>query len=109
MDFSYSEEQTSLRDLARKIFEDLATNDRLKEIERRDPVFDENLWKELAQAHLLGAALPESLGGSGFGFFELCFLLQEAGRAVAPVPLLPTLVLGALPLERYASADLKQR
>ena len=37
MDFSYSEEQTSLRDLARKIFEDLTTNDRLKEIERRDP------------------------------------------------------------------------
>ncbi len=108
MDFSYSEEQTSLRDLARKIFEDLATNDRLKEIERRDPVFDENLWNELARANLLGVALPESLEGSGFGFFELCLLLQEMGRAVAPVPLVPTLVLGALPLERYASEELKQ-
>ncbi len=30
MDFSYSEEQTSLRDLARKIFEDKVTQERLK-------------------------------------------------------------------------------
>lgn len=101
MDFSLSEEQTAVRDLSRKIFEDLATADRLKEIESLDPVFDKRLWHELARANLLGVALPESVGGSGFGFFDLCLLLHESGRAVAPVPLLPTLALGALPLARF--------
>ena len=109
MDFSYTDEQNSLRDLARKIFEDLAANDRLREIEARNPAFDEVLWKELAKTSLLGAALPERFGGSGFDFFELCLLLQEAGRAVAPVPLLPTLVLGALPIARFGSEEQQQR
>jgi alkylation response protein AidB-like acyl-CoA dehydrogenase len=34
----------------------------------------------------------------GFGLTELCVLLEELGRVVAPVPVLPTLVLGALPI-----------
>jgi acyl-CoA dehydrogenase len=87
MDFALNEEQEALRDLARKIFGDLASNERLREVEALDPVFDETLWRELAKSHLLGLALPEAYGGSGFGFYELCLLLIEAGRAVAPVPL----------------------
>ena len=109
MDFSYNEAQTALRDLAQKIFNDLAAPDRLREIEARDPVFDETLWHELAKANLLGLALPEEAGGSGFGFFDLCLLLQESGRAVAPVPLVPTLVGGALPIARHGSDAQKRR
>ena len=108
MDFSLSDEQVELRDLARKILEDIATNDRLKEIESKDPVFDERLWRELAKASLLGVAIPEEFGGSGFGTFELCVLLQEIGRAVAPVPAVATLALGALPIAAWGSPAQKQ-
>jgi len=108
MDFSFSDEQVALRDLARKILEDLATNERLKEIESKDPVFDEKLWSELAKANLVGVAIPEEFGGSGFGSFELAILLQEVGRAVAPVPALATLALGALPITAWGSAEQKQ-
>ncbi len=108
MDFSLSEEQLALRDLARTILEDIATNERLKEIESKDPVFDEKLWGELAKANLVGVAIPEEFGGSGFGSFELCVLLQEVGRAVAPIPAVATLALGALPIATWGSETQKQ-
>ena len=103
MDFHFSEEQQDLRQLARQILEDKATNERLKGVEAQDEVFDADLWQALADASLLGAVLPEEHGGSGMGFFDLCVLLQECGRAVAPVPVLSTLALGALPLAAFGS------
>jgi len=45
-------------------------------------VFDADLWRELGRANLLGVAIDEAHGGLGFGYFELCLLLQEIGRAV---------------------------
>ena len=50
--------------------------------------FDRELWAELAEAGLLGIALPERRGGGGLGFLELCLVLEEVGRTVAPVPAL---------------------
>ena len=108
MDFSLSDEQVQLRELARKILSDLATNERLKDIEASAPVFDEDLWQELGRSNLLGVAIEDEHGGSGFGFFELCLLLQEIGRAVAPVPVYATQVLGALPISAFGSESQKR-
>ncbi|MCY4425906.1 MAG: acyl-CoA dehydrogenase family protein, partial [Halieaceae bacterium] len=49
-----------------------------------------------------------SAGGSGLGFTELCLLLEQQGRRVAPIPLYATLVLGALPIQQFGS-DRQQR
>ena len=103
MDFSLTEEQTAVRDLARKILEDLATNERLKEVEAQQPVFDRELYAELAKANLLGVAIPNAHGGDDMGFFTLCVLLEEVGRSVAPVPVAASLALGALPIARFGS------
>jgi alkylation response protein AidB-like acyl-CoA dehydrogenase len=70
---------------------------------------DDALWSTLAEANVLGLAVPESLGGMGLGLLELCVLLEEIGRAVAPVPVLPALVLGGLPLARFGSPAQQQR
>ena len=51
--------------------------------------------RELAKANLLGIALPESHGGLGFGFLDLCLVLQEVGRHVAPLPVDPDARVGA--------------
>jgi alkylation response protein AidB-like acyl-CoA dehydrogenase len=109
MDFSFSDEQQALREVARKIFEAEVTAERLREIEKGEERIDRRLWTELAKANLLGAALPEAHGGSGFGFFELCMLLQEAGRAVAPVPTWATLACAALPIARFGSEAQRER
>jgi len=109
MDFSFSEDQEALRQLARTIFDDHCTHERLKAVEATPEWFYRSLWAELAKANLLGVALPEDVGGGGLTFFELCVLLEEQGRAVAPLPLWPTLVLGALPIDHFGSAAQRKR
>jgi alkylation response protein AidB-like acyl-CoA dehydrogenase len=109
MDFHFSEEQTALRELAREILEKELSLERLKQVEAEGDWFDRELWAKLAEANLLGLAVPEALGGMGMGFLEFCVLLQEVGRAVAPLPALPTLVYGGLAIARFGSDAQKQR
>src|SRR3712207_1448006 len=105
MDFSYSEEQAALGEVAEQIFATV-THERLTELERDgDAVFDREAWGQLAEAGVIAAVVPESHGGSGLGIADLVKVLEAAGRAVAPVPLVPTLALGALPIVRYGSAE----
>ena len=108
MDFNFSEDQIMLRDLARGILEKEVSPERLREIEADPEWFDGALWSTLAEAGLLGLVVPEALGGTGFGLQEVCVLLHEIGRAVAPVPVLPTLVLGALPIVEFGSEAQKK-
>lgn len=105
MDFSFSEEQEAVQQLAGQIFEGQATHERVREVEGGSERFDRELWNELAKADLLGIALPESVGGGGFGLIEALLVLEEAGRRVAPIPLWSTILLGALPLAEFGSDD----
>ncbi|MFT4822558.1 MAG: alkylation response protein AidB-like acyl-CoA dehydrogenase [Halioglobus sp.] len=106
MDFSYSEEQLEVVELAKKILGDQTEPDRLKVIETQTDHFDEKLWADLAQAGLLGVAIKEEYGGMGFGFETLCLLIEEVGRTVAPVPVITALVSTAHTLQRFASKDI---
>ena len=105
MDFAFSEEQEAVAESAAAVFAGTSTAERVAEVERSEARLDESLWAELARAHLLGLAVPEAHGGSGLGLVELCLVLEQQGRHVAPVPLWATAVLGALPLSRYGSAE----
>jgi acyl-CoA dehydrogenase len=111
MDFSFSEEQDAVRELADRIFTDLATQERLREIEA-DPSgdrFDRKLWAELAAAGLLGIALPEDVGGAGLGFLETGLLSEVAGRTAAYVPVVETLAAAAPAVARFGSDAQRQR
>jgi len=103
VDFSFSEDQESIRELARKILEERVTPERLKELEATPDVFDRDTWRALADANLLGVAIPEAHGGMGMGLVELGLLLEEVGRTVAPLPVHATLVAGALPVARFGT------
>ena len=109
MDFSFSEDQVAIRDLAHQIFTDRASDEFLLEFSRTDKTYDEELWQTLAEQGLLGLSAPESAGGSELGFTELCLMLEEQGRRVAPVPLLGNLVMAGLPLARFGSDEQQQR
>ncbi|MBE1489837.1 acyl-CoA dehydrogenase family protein [Plantactinospora soyae] len=51
--------------------------------------YDRDLWDRLTGELGLGAlAVPAELGGAGAGFREVAVVLEELGRAVAPVPYL---------------------
>lgn len=92
MDFTLGEEPAAVRDLARQIFTDRATQARIKDAEGSGHGYDEGLWAELGETGLLGVALPESAGGAGLGAAGLAVLLEEQGRTVAPVPIWPAVV-----------------
>jgi alkylation response protein AidB-like acyl-CoA dehydrogenase len=109
MDFSLTDEQRAIAELAAQILSDRCTLGRLKAVEASDDGYDRELWADFAKAGLLGAALPESAGGSGAGFVDVCLLLEQQGRRVAPIPLLPAIVSAAMPLARFGSAEQQQR
>ena len=111
MDFSISEEEEAIRDLAHQILSDGCPAEHLAEIERAEggDGYDHDLYRALAEAHLLGVALPEKFEGAGYGLGALLVLLEEAGRAVAPLPLLPVLAQAAPAITRYGTDAQRDR
>jgi alkylation response protein AidB-like acyl-CoA dehydrogenase len=87
MDFTFTPEQDEAAELAARILKARATNERMRAVEAEGSRFDRDLWAELGSAGLLGLALPEEYDGAGLGLVELCRILVEVGRTVAPVPL----------------------
>lgn len=111
MDFSITDDQKSLQDLAAEILGDVVTHDHLKVLEAQSwSVFDRDLWRRLVQAGIVGIAIPEPYGGGGLGFLEVALVCEQVGRTVAPVPAAQTLttsyVLGALGPAELAAAVL---
>ena len=77
MDFTFSSEADDAAALAATILKDHTAPERLKEVEAAGDRFDPVLWK----------ALSDAFDGADLGFIELCRVLVEVGRTVAPVPL----------------------
>jgi alkylation response protein AidB-like acyl-CoA dehydrogenase len=111
MDFSFSEEQQTVGELATRIFTDLSTHERLREFEAEPEGdrFDRKLWSELAGAGLLGIALPDQVGGAGLGFVETGLIVEAAGRSAAYVPVIETLAAAAPAVAQFGSEEQIQR
>ena len=108
MDFSFTEEQEAVRQLAEQVFTGTATVERVKEVEASEDRVDHQLWKELATTGLLGIGLPEAHAGAGLGLVEVCLVLEAQGRRVAPVPYWPT-VVAAQTLAEFGTDDQQAR
>lgn len=108
MNLTLDETQQDLRRLAAQIFAGRGSAKRIAAIEETPEAFDRELWRELADAGLLGVAIPEKLGGLGFGCVELGLVCEELGRVVAPVPLVATACAAQL-IAQAGSAEQQQR
>lgn len=105
MDWSFSEEQEQLAALTREILTDALTEERMREVESGEDRFDRDLYSALASAGVLGVALPTAVGGGGYGPVEQARVLVELGRAVAPVPVLPSIVMGAAAVAEFGTPE----
>jgi alkylation response protein AidB-like acyl-CoA dehydrogenase len=85
------------------------SHERLLALEKSGEWFDTELWSEIARAGLTALAIPEAFGGGGLGIEELCAVFEEQGRHTAPVPLLATAVLGALPIAEFGTPEQRER
>jgi len=109
MDFSFSEEQEAVRHLARQIFADHTSHERLRELEQSGVWFDADLWRDLATAGLTALSLPGAIGGGDCGVLEVCLVLEEAGRHLAHAPLAATLLLGGPAIAEFGTAAQQKR
>jgi len=109
MNFSYSEEQQAIFDLAAQILQKGTTQERLREVERsQGPRFDRDLWAEFGRAGLVAVGVPEAYDGGGLGFLELAGVIEHIGRTTAPIPFFETTVLGGLAIAEFGSAAQKK-
>ncbi|MEU4926255.1 acyl-CoA dehydrogenase family protein [Streptomyces yokosukanensis] len=93
-DLLYSEEEEALRAAVRDLLTDhCAPADVIARAESGTP-HDLSVWKSLAEGMgLAGLLVPEEQGGQGASAREAAVVLEELGRAVAPVPYLTSAVV----------------
>lgn len=109
MDFSLSQETEAVRELATRILTEQSSPERLAQLDAGDEWLDRRTLRELADAGILGIALPEEVGGGGMGFLELHYALEQVGATAAHVPLWETAAVGALAIDRHGSDEQRRR
>ncbi|MDB5970173.1 MAG: acyl-CoA dehydrogenase [Hydrocarboniphaga sp.] len=107
MDFSFTTEQQLLRDSLQSFLRAQYRFDMRSAVLCSDSGWRPELWRELGELGVLGAALPERIGGSGGGAVETMIVMEELGRALVVEPYLESVVLtaGLLACIRSERAD----
>ena len=78
-----TEDQTSVRDTARR-FAESEILPRAAAIDRED-AFDRTLYRGMAELGLFGISLPEVAGGSGLDTVSVCLVMEELSRCSAAI------------------------
>jgi butyryl-CoA dehydrogenase len=110
LDYGLTEEQTSIRDLARKIAEQ-----ELRPVSAQYDLSGEFPWpvvKTMADAGLFGTFIPEEYDGiaGGSPTLNLCLVTEELSRACGGIALsLAGTALGAMPIILSGSDEQKRR
>ena len=90
MDFTFTDDQQQLRTAVRRLGRETAAPDAL--------------WRVLtAELGLTAIGISEDRGGAGGDFVDAAVVIEEAGRALLPVPLTTVLVAGSV-LDRGGDA-----
>ena len=92
MDVLLNEEEEMVKNAAREFLEGECPPSLAREMEVDDLGYPPDLWRQMAQLGWLGMSLPESLGGQGLPVTYLGIIIEEIGRAIAPVPFQSTTV-----------------
>jgi alkylation response protein AidB-like acyl-CoA dehydrogenase len=98
-DLLYSDTEEALRDSVRRLFADRCPPESLMAAYGPTPQDFSGVWHALAaDLGVAGLLVPEELGGAGAGAREAAVVMEEIGRAVAPVPYLTSAVLATVAL-----------
>ncbi|MFA7249724.1 MAG: acyl-CoA dehydrogenase family protein [Dehalococcoidia bacterium] len=102
-----NEEEQMVRDSARSVLESECTTALARAMEKDALGYPPALWKQIADLGWVGMCLPEAYGGQGMALTYLGLIIEEMGRAMAPLPLLSTAV-PAMTIAEFAPDALKQ-
>jgi alkylation response protein AidB-like acyl-CoA dehydrogenase len=109
MELALTEEQTMLRDTVRELLHRFYDGEALTKSGDTDPGWNRTVWKQLADLGVLGLTIPEEDGGVGAGPVEAMLVQEELGRALAPEPVLDSVVIPAELLRLAGGAEQRQR
>ena len=102
MDVLLSEEEQMVKNLAREFLEGECPPSLARAMEQDDLGYPPGLWKQMADLGWFGMSLPEAYGGQGLPLAYLGIVMEEVGRAIAPVPFHSTMV-AALAINAHGS------
>lgn len=94
MRFAFTDQQLEFRNALRPVLDKECTTSDLRSAFAA-PAPRSDRWNTLAEMGIVGLTVPEEHGGLGMGLLDLVLLLEEAGRAGLPEPLLETTALAA--------------
>jgi alkylation response protein AidB-like acyl-CoA dehydrogenase len=98
-DLLYSEIEEDLRSSVRALLAERSPWHAVLARTEQDETTDLKLWRALAaELGCAGLPVPEADGGAGASFRETAVVMEELGRAVAPVPFLGSAVLATAAL-----------
>ncbi len=93
MDFSFTEEQTLLRNTVQSFLQDKYDFDTRRKISASADGWSKEIWGQFAELGLLAAPFSEEQGGLGGGPIETMILMEEFGRALVIEPFMETVVI----------------
>src|SRR5262245_52155224 len=94
MQLGLTEEQELLQRTFAELFAAESSPARVRAAEATG--FDPGLWKHLIETGAIGIRVPEALGGSSAGLHDAAILAEQAGRALASVPLVEAICAAGL-------------
>ena len=86
MDFSLSEDQRAIAEMADGLFRDNCSDEQMRDYDLAAKPFMDDVWQTCIDTGLHALAIPEEFGGSGLGMTELFCVLQAQGASLAQVP-----------------------
>ncbi|PRB83936.1 acyl-CoA dehydrogenase family protein [Pseudomonas sp. MYb185] len=107
MDFSLSDDQRAIAEMADSVFRDYCTDERMREFDLDAQPFMQPLWQTCIETGLHALAIPEAFGGSGMGLTDLYCVLKAQGAGLGQVPLWQH-QLAAACLAEYAADSQRQ-
>src|SRR5258707_3718741 len=105
-DLLYSDTEEALRDSVRRLFADRCPPEAVAGIYDAASQDFSGVWHTLAaELGMAGLMVPEQLGGAGASAREAAVVMEDIGRAVAPVPFLSSAVLATVALLHAGDTD----
>lgn len=107
MDFSFSEEQTLLKDSVERFIQNDYPFETRQKIVRTEQGFDASVWSKFAELGWLGVPFPEADGGFGGSAVDTMIVMEQLGKGLVVEPYLATVVLAGGALKIAGTAEQK--
>ena len=109
MKFSFSNEQEQFRTMLRRFLSEKSPVSEVRRLMATEQGWERDAWRKLnSDLGLSAVHIPEAYGGQGFGFVELCVVMEEMGRALLCGPYFSSVVLAANAILNAGTEDQKQ-